>query len=518
MPSSDDRIEVLTEVSSNSSDYFGIPMIRPTGFREYDVRWRIIGDPPDINYDGFVVLGRAFGTWVRRHLPDPRRAPAVVVGHDFRFYSQNVKNAFVLGLLSSGIDAVDIGLVITPALYFAQHHLQIPHGAMVTASHNENGWTGIKLAHGLSMTFEPPQIEEFKELVYSGRYDEGAGRLSTVHGILETYIDDLTSGIRLSRPLKVVVNTGNGTAGLVTPQTFRRVGFDVVEIHTELDWDFPHYNPNPENIAFLQSIGAKVREAGADLGVGIDGDGDRLGIVDDHGEEVFSDKVGVLTGQHLLPEVKARGETPTFVVDVKSTNLYEKILTPLGAKIIWEKTGHSYIKAAVRNNEATAGFERSGHFFFRPPYGRGYDDGTLAGLIFASILSRRGTSLSRWIDELPRSYQSPNMQPRCGDETKRDVVARLRASYEQDAAAGNRIAGAEIKDLITINGIRVQFADDSWLLVRASSNTPTLVVLGESFTTRRRLYDMMEEVIGRLRTFPEVGEFDQTLPPYPGEE
>ncbi|KPJ53671.1 hypothetical protein AMJ39_03995 [candidate division TA06 bacterium DG_24] len=517
-PTPGDRIEVRPEVTSNSSDYFTYAMIRPTGFREYDVRWRIIGDPPEINISGFVILGKAFGTYMRRRTANEDHALQALVGHDFRSYSQNVKNAFALGLLSSGVDIVDIGLVTTPALYFAQHHLDIPHGAMITASHNENGWTGIKLAHGLSMTFEPPEIGEFKDLVYSGRFAEGAGRLRAVRGILDAHIEDLISGIRVAHPLKVVVNTGNGTAGLVTPEAFRRAGFEVVEIHTNLDWDFPNYNPNPENIAFLQSIGEKVRAVGADLGVGIDGDGDRLGIVDDRGEEVFSDKIGVLTGQHLLPEVQSRGETATFVVDVKSTNLYEKILRPLGAEIIWEKTGHSYIKAAVRTNEATAGFERSGHMFFRPPYGRGYDDGTLAGLIFASLLSQKGIPLSRWVAELPRSYQSPNMQPHCSDETKRDVVASLRTAYEQEFAAGKQIAGALIKELITINGIRVRFTDDSWFLVRASSNTPTLVVLGESFTTRRRLYDMMNEVMARLRQFPEVGDFDQTLPPYPGED
>ena len=316
----------------------------------------------------------------------------------------------------------------------------------------------------------------------------------------------------------MVINTGNGTAGLFAPEVFRRAGFEVIEVHTDLDGTFPHYNPNPENIKFLQSIGEAVRKAGADLGVGIDGDGDRLGIVDDRGEEVFSDKVGLLLARHLIPQAKKDGREPTFVIDVKSTYLFEKMVAPLGAKVIWEKTGHSYIKAAVRREKATAGFERSGHMFFSKPWGRGYDDGILAGLLFAAMLSEGEKSLSGLLGELPRSYQTPNMQPHVDDTVKYDVVARMQARYEEDYKSGKKPAGVGIDRLMTINGVRVQFDDDSWCLVRASSNTPTLVVLGESFSTRKRLYEMMDEVFARLKTFPEVGEFDQMMPDYPGED
>ena len=261
-----------------------------------------------------------------------------------------------------------------------------------------------------------------------------------------------------------------------------------------------------------------VREAGADLGVGVDGDGDRLGIVDDRGEEVFSDKVGLLLARHLISKVRGEKEKPKFVIDVKSTYLFEKMVKPLGAEVIWEKTGHSYIKAAVRNNGATAGFERSGHMFFSPPSGRGYDDATLSGLIFAAMLSEQEKSLSKLLAELPKSYQSPNMQPHVDDTVKYDLVAKLLAQYEEDFKQGRQLAGVAMEKLITINGIRVQFADDSWFLVRASSNTPTLVILGESFSSRKRLYEMMEEVFARLKKFPEVGEFDQLMPPYSGED
>jgi phosphomannomutase/phosphoglucomutase len=506
-------------VPSNSADFFDKPLIKPTGFREYDVRWRLEGgEEPELNYSGLTVLGKAFGSWLFEHLDGFPKDPQVVVGHDFRSYSQNVKNAFLLGLLSSGAHVVDAGLLVSPALYFAQHHLDIPAGAMITASHNENGWTGVKLAQGLSKTFQPKEVKQLRAIVEDAKFREGAGKYRTVQGIRERYIADLADRIKTQRPLKVVIDTGNGTAGLVTPQAFRRVGFEVVEVHTGLDWNFPHYNPNPEHIKFLKSIGQAVLEAGADLGVGVDGDGDRLGIVDDRGKEVFSDKVGLLLARHLIPQAREKGEEPGFVIDVKSTYLFEKLVRPLGAEVIWEKTGHSYIKAAVRNKRATAGFERSGHMFFSPPWGRGYDDATLSGLIFAAMLSEGNKSLSEILSELPKSYQSPNMQPHTDDRVKYEVVAKLQAQYEEEFKQGNKLAGVAMDRLITINGIRVQFGDDSWFLVRASSNTPTLVILGESFSSRKRLYEMMDEVFTRLKGFPEIGEFDQLMPPYPGED
>jgi phosphomannomutase/phosphoglucomutase len=515
-----EKRHIITDgITPGSAEYFDTPLIKPTGFREYDVRWRLTEtDTPELNYTGLTVLGQAFGTWLFDHLEGFGKDPRVVVGHDFRSYSQQVKDAFALGLISTGASVLDAGLLLTPAMYFTQYHLDIPAGAMITASHNENGWTGVKLAHGFSKTFEPKQIKEFREIVMSGRFRTGAGTYGRVEGIRQAYIEDLSSQVTAKRPLKVVVNTGNGTAGLFSPEAFRLAGFEVVEVHTELDWDFPNYNPNPEHIKFLQSIGEAVRKAGADLGVGIDGDGDRLGIVDDRGEEVFSDKVGLLLARHLLPQTKKKGREPKFVIDVKSTYLFEKMVKPLGAAVVWEKTGHSYIKAAVRREQATAGFERSGHMFFTSPWGRGYDDGTLAGLLFAAMLSREDKPLSGLLEELPKTYQSPNMQPHVDDTVKYDVVAKLREQYEQEYEQGHTLAGVAIDRLMTINGIRVQFTDDSWCLVRASSNTPTLVVLGESFTTRKRLYEMMDEVFARLKSFPQVGQFDQMMPPYPGED
>ena len=239
------RWQIHSDVADNSADYFEKTLIKDTGFREYDVRW-VLGK--DINPNGFVVLGRAFGTYVRRVLRDTE----VVVGHDFRKYSQDVCRSFVLGLLTSGVDVVDIGLTLTPILYFAQHKLGIRAGAMVTASHNENGWTGLKLADGLSSTLGPQGIQRFKDIVKKGNFTSGRGSYKSRDDIVAAYQKDLTREGRFRRPLDVVLAAGNGTAGRFAPAILAALGCRVIEVDCDLNWDFPHHNPNPEDVLFPQ--------------------------------------------------------------------------------------------------------------------------------------------------------------------------------------------------------------------------------------------------------------------------
>jgi phosphomannomutase/phosphoglucomutase len=200
------------------------------------------------------------------------------------------------------------------------------------------------------------------------------------------------------------------------------------------------------------------------------------------------------------------------VVDVKSTALYNELIVKQGlGDVLWWKTGHSYIKAKVLDENALAGFERSGHFFFNPPYGRGYDDANLSALLFCNFLSDQDASVQDILRELPKTYQSPNMQPRCDDTEKYKVVERFTKTYQELHNNKAEINGHQIVDIMTVNGIRVRFDDESWFLVRASSNVPALVVLGETFTTQQRLTEMMKEVVERLKTYPEIGAFDQLM-------
>ena len=287
------------------------------------------------------MQGKSYGTFARRVLKQTR----VVVGHDFRSYSQDVCNAFIIGLLSSGVNVVDIGLAISPMLYFAQHHLHCPAGCIITASHNENGWTGIKLADGFSSTLGPEGIQQFRGIVEKGDFESACGSYEACEGLFDHYLKDVLSGGLLSRRLKVVLAAGNGTAGRYAPQVLRSLGCEVVELDCTADWNLPRYNPNPEDLAFLDNISEATRANKADVGIGVDGDGDRIGVVDDQGREVFSDKLGLLIARWICPQHPGR----SVVIDVKSTGLFydDPILEKSCTQVVTWKTGHSYIKAKV---------------------------------------------------------------------------------------------------------------------------------------------------------------------------
>jgi phosphomannomutase/phosphoglucomutase len=498
------RWKIDTQVPFNSFDYFEKTLIAPNGFREYDLRW-LLGK--EINPNGFYVMGRSYGTYLRRILG----ASQTVLGHDFRAYSQNLSFAFTLGLLSSVVDVLDIGLALTPMVYFAQHHYKCAGGAAITASHNENGWTGIKLANGLSSTLGPEDIVQLRSIVEKGDFEDGRGKYEPVSGLYDLYLQDILSAGRLARPLKVVFAAGNGTAGRFGPPILRALGCYLIELHCEGDWDFPNHNPNPEDVAFLKSISQATRENGADLGIGIDGDGDRIGVVDDKGEEVFSDKLGLLVARWICPQNPGRN----IVIDVKSTGLFydDPILKKHNSRVITWKTGHSYIKAKVAETHALAGFEKSGHWFFSEPLGRGYDDAMVSTAHLLRMLIGCGQSLSSLVEALPKTWQSPTLGAYCADNEKYGVVEQVVRLYEQDQKNGAVIGGQHIKELVTVNGVRFIFDDDSWGLVRASSNKPSLVIVAEAKRSRDQLYDIIEHIQARLAQTGKVGEYDQQMEP-----
>jgi phosphomannomutase / phosphoglucomutase len=469
------------EIKYNSSGYFSEPLALRSGFREYDARWVIEPSQKNgsitLNYLGLRRLGASLGRFLQFKLSAGNR---IIVGHDYRRYSENVKNAVVIGLLQVGMDVTDIGLTVTPGAYYAQFALDVPCVAMITASHNENGWTGIKMGHGPAKTFGPAEMAEFREFSLSNHADTSssrgsiAGSYQFMPNFVSRYIDDLvtswTPRFRGLPRLKVAVETGNGTAGIYVPELLTRLDFEVVPGNVELDWSFPHYNPNPESIPFMKSVEALVQSSQSDIGICVDGDGDRLGVVDDQGRMVFADRVGLIIAKHLEAEF---GASQPIVIDVKSTSLFE---SELSMPIRWAKTGHSYVKAEVARTGAAAGFERSGHFFFRPPLGRGYDDACVGALALLWVVcSARQkdakTTLSGLLKRLPQSFASPNRQPFASDEKKYEIVERI----AEELANRRSFAGKEIINTNLLNGVRITLADQSWLLVRASSNTPNLV-------------------------------------------
>src|SRR6516164_6896095 len=492
------------DLVANTADFERLPLVKPTGFREYDARWLY---PKDINLMGLNAIGLGLATLAGKR----RLAKRFVVGHDYRSYSGAVKQALIAGLLAGGAHVNDIGLALSPMAYFAQFELDVEGVAMVTASHNDNGWTGIKMGFARPLTFGPEEMSALKRRVLEGGLTpRGGGSYIFVPDIPERYMADLLKRPKLSRPLTAVVSCGNGTAGAFAPRVLAELGITVLPLNCDLDFTFPAHNPNPEDLAMLNATREAVLAQGADLGLAFDGDGDRCGVVDNEGEAIFADKVGVM----LARDIAARNKGALFVADVKSTGLFftDPVLREHGAKTLFWKTGHSYIKRYSHETGALVGFEKSGHFFFNPPLGRGYDDGLVAALAVLDMLDRNpDKTLAELKNTLPRTWQSPTMSPHCRDEVKYDVVNRVVKHYQKVAANGGELAGQKIRELITVNGIRIVLDDGTWGLVRASSNKPELVVVVESPTSEANMRAIFAEIDAELSKQPEVGAYNQKI-------
>src|SRR5499425_2160858 len=488
----------------NTYAYESEPMVKATGFREYDARW-LFGS--EINLMGIEALGLGLGALIAELGVEPR----IVTGHDFRSYSASIKMALINGLVAAGCKVYDIGLALTPMAYFAQFDLDVPCVAMVTASHNDNGWTGVKMGANRPLTFGPDEMTRLKAIVLEARFDmRGGGSYTFVENLPARYIADLTKRPKLERRLKVVCACGNGTAGAFAPQVLAAVGCEVVPLDCELDHTFPKYNPNTEDMKMLHAMRDEVLRVKADVALGFDGDGDRCGVVDNEGEEIFADKVGVM----LARDISAQRKGAVFVADVKSTGLFmtDPVLRENGAKTDYWKTGHSYIKRRVNELGAVAGFEKSGHFFFNAPLGRGYDDGLVFALAICDMLERNPEKkMSDLKDALPKTWSSPTMAPHCADEVKYRVVDEVVKHFAAAEKKGDKVIGQDIRDLVTVNGVRVTVADGTWGLVRASSNKPELVVVVESPVSEARMRDMFKAVDAVLRTHKEVGAYNQTI-------
>jgi len=504
-------LRIVGEARPNSFEFETSALIKASGFREYDARWWF-GHPgsttaPELNLVGVQALGMGLATLIRRL----GVGPEIVTGHDFRSYSLSIKLALVSGLMAAGARVKDIGLALSPMAYFAQFALDTHSVAMVTASHNENGWTGVKMGAARPLTFGPQEMSALKTIVIEADFDlSGGGAYEFVSGFRETYLDDLTRDKRIGRKLKVVCACGNGTAGAFAPEALARIGCEVIPLDVGLDHAFPRYNPNPEDMRMLHAISEKVLESGADVGLGFDGDGDRCGVVDNEGNEIFADKVGVM----LARDISSLHPGSSFVVDVKSTGLFatDSVLKANGAVTDYWKTGHSYIKRRVAELGAAAGFEKSGHFFFNPPIGRGYDDGLVTAIAVCQMLDRNPqSSMADLYRSLPLTYGTPTMSPHCADEIKYGVVDRVVADFQAMQRDGADFAGQKIASLITVNGVRVVAEDGTWGLVRASSNKPELVVVVESPVSSERRRQMFEAVDAVLRRSPEVGAYNQTF-------
>tara|TARA_R110002096_G_scaffold119038_8_gene257827 strand:+ start:30549 stop:32069 length:1521 start_codon:yes stop_codon:yes gene_type:complete len=493
-----------SNVTQNTWEFLRDPMITPTGFREYDARWKY---PEDINLPGITALGLGLGTQMHTR----GITPVIAVGNDYREYSLTIKNALMLGLMQAGIHVRDIGPALSPMAYFSQFHLNAPAVAMVTASHNPNGWTGVKMGFERPLTHGPDEMDELRGIVLEGRgVTREGGKYERVDGVRDAYIDDLVGDFKMTRKLRVVCATGNGTASAFAPDVLERIGVEVIPSHNELDYNFPHYNPNPEAMEMLHDMASSVKQSGADLALGFDGDGDRCGVVDNEGEEIFADKVGVIMARDLSKIYP----NSTFVADVKSTGLFasDPKLLAHGAKADYWKTGHSHMKRRVKELGALAGFEKSGHYFLAEPVGRGYDCGMRVAVELCKLLDRNpDMTMADLRRALPQTWATPTLSPFCPDTEKYDVLDRIVQKITTLADAGGSIAGRKIANIVTVNGARVILDNGAWGLVRASSNTPNLVVVCESPESDVEMRAIFADINKIVQTEPSVGAYDQTL-------
>ncbi|HZO71235.1 MAG TPA: phosphomannomutase/phosphoglucomutase [Ktedonobacteraceae bacterium] len=466
--------------------------IEHTMFREYDLRGR--ENEQELNSRSALLIGKGYGTFLRR-----KGIKMTVLGHDNRRTSEEMHAAIRDGLISCGIHVIDIGLVTTPMMYWAQlffnrqEKLDTRGGVMVTASHNPVGWNGVKLADDYASTLLSDDLQWIYRLIVDDDFDQGNGSFET-RNIFDAYCDDLVSRVHISRPLTVVVNTGNGTAGAFAPTILRRAGCTVVEHLTELDPSYPHYTPNPAEVEMMEDTGRIVQKSHAQIGIAIDADGDRLGITDEKGEIIWPDRYMILLSRQIL----AQHPGAKIVFDVKTSNaLPEDILAHGGKPIMW-KTGHSYIKSKLREEQGALAGEMSGHVFYAEGY-YGFDDAAFVALKLLEYLSKQDRPLSKIIAETPYYVSTPTYSAEVHDTNgqradtyKYQIVDELTQHFRSQG-----------DNVIDINGARVSFPDGSWGLVRASSNLPTLVMRFEA-KSQERLEEIIQQFREQLDRFPGV--------------
>ena len=443
-------------------------------FREYDIRG-IAGS--EITDSDVSTLGRAFGTYMAR-----QGKSRIVVGRDCRLTSDRYRDLLVGGLLRSGMDIVDIGVCPTPLLYFAIRRLDREGGMMITASHNPPEYNGFKVCNGFD-TIAGAEIQKLAHIARSGDFSSAGGRLDHFD-IISPYVDFVTGNIRLEGRLRVGVDGGNATGGPVATAILRRLGCEIYPIYCEMDGTFPNHEPDPtvmENLVDLRNLVLRER---LDVGVAYDGDGDRLGVIDHRGEVVFGDKLMIIFAREIL----SRRPGSVIISEVKcSKTLYDDIERQGGHAIMW-KTGHSLIKAKMKEVDAQLAGEMSGHIFFKDRY-FGFDDGIYASCRLLEVLSRSGKRIPELLDGVPAMHATPEIRIECPDEIKFEVVDRAKREFKEK----------NLK-VIDIDGARITFPD-GWGLVRASNTQPVLVLRFEAQTLDRlgEIRDLIESTIERIK-------------------
>ncbi len=440
-------------------------MLKATIFREYDIRG--IADE-ELQDEGVEQLGRAVGTYLQRN-----NGKNINLGRDCRLSSTRLRNALIRGLVASGCDVTDIGIVPTPLLYYSVFQLKAAGGVMITGSHNPAEYNGFKVVSGAS-TIHGEQIQEVRELIEKEDFLSGPGAESFAD-VSDPYVKEISAQFQLERRVKVVIDAGNGTGGPLMHRLLQNLNCEATELFFDMDGNFPNHHPDPTVPKNLKHLIDTVREKGADLGIAFDGDTDRIGAVDDEGTVIFGDQLLIIYAREIL----TRKPGATFIGEVKCSQLlYDDIKARGGNAIMW-RTGHSLIKAKMKLEHAELAGEMSGHMFFADRY-YGFDDALYAACRLIEIVSRSGHPLSAQLADLPKTVTTPEIRVDCADEAKFGVVERVTAHFRK------------LYPVVDVDGVRVLFPK-GWGLVRASNTQPVLVLRFEA-TTPELLDQYQKEV------------------------
>ena len=448
--------------------------INPLMFREYDIRGEV---GKDLTEESAKLIGKAYATYILRN-----GGKRVCCGRDGRLHSEMLEKALIEGMTSTGLNIIDVGLCPTPLLYFSIYHLDSDGGIQVTGSHNPPEFNGFKMCIGKDTLFGE-QIQKLKDLIEQNDFEKGEGKLES-YNIIEPYLSYLKENVTLQRSLKVVVDAGNGVAGLVAPRAFKDQGCEVFELFCDVDGSFPNHHPDPTIPKNMETLSKKVIEVGADFGVGYDGDGDRLGVIDENGKQLYGDQLLMIFAREILKELPGA----PIIGEVKCSELlYEDIEKHGGRPIMW-KTGHSLIKKKMREENAPLAGEMSGHIFIAHRY-FGFDDAIYASLRLAEIVAKENKPISSFLKDLPKTYSTPEIRVECPDEIKFKVVEEAKKYFKQSY------------NTIDVDGVRIQFEDGSWGLVRASNTQPVLVLRFEAKDKKRldEIKELVEKKVAEIR-------------------
>lgn len=455
--------------------------INPLIFRSYDIRG-IASE--DITKNHALLIGKAFGTYVKTRLNGYK----VAVGRDCRLSGPEIEKFFIEGLIATGCEVYKLGQVTSPMVYFSSCKYDVDAAVSITASHNPKEYNGFKFVTKNAHSICGEELQNILHIIETDAFAHEEEK-KEVHDhpiVFEDYLEEITNLIKLERPLKIVVDAGNGATSDFCVPFFEALGCEVIPLYCEPDGNFPNHEANPEELENMEDLIAAVKKHKADLGLGFDGDGDRVGIIDEKGHHYHADKILLLLARDLLK----RHPGAKIVFDIKCSKVLENDILANGGVPIVSKTGHSHIETKMREEAALLGGEVSGHMFFAENY-YGYDDAFLAAAKVLKILSESKSTFSKLLEDVPHLHNTPEIKAGCPDDRKFNIVEELKEFFGKDY------------ECLTIDGVRMHFDNHSWGIVRCSNTSPNLTLRFEA-PSEERLKEIMKVVVEKLKEYPEI--------------